>query len=203
MPTDQTKVTTPPTTTVITLDEAKSQLRVDSTDEESLIAGYVWAAQQLVEDHTGTALLSQTLTQTRAEFPPGAEPLHLVGPLQSVSSITYWATSDSSLATTLPSSDYTVNTAQSAVVPLPDNTWPTVRSGASPGVQVQHVSGSTITPSTNGSSGIDGTLGKERNAVRLIVSHFWENRGDEGAPAMPAAATHLINASWTGGHYEP
>lgn len=190
------KVTVYPTTTVLTLAEAKLHLRVDTTDEEAAITGYIWAAQQQVESHTGKALLQQTMVESLADFPGKRDPIRLTPPLQSVSSIVYWATTDSSsAATTMASSDYVVDTLQGRVVPMPNCSWPTVRDGASPGVQVTHVSGTTFATTDH-----NAAFALERAAMRLSIGHQFANRGDEETE-LPEAAKSLLSLADTGNRY--
>ena len=71
---------TPPTFEVVTLADAKAQVRVSHDYEDALIAGYVVAARQWVEAYTGRALCPQTWQLSMHRFPlrvwlPRAAPL--------------------------------------------------------------------------------------------------------------------------------
>ena len=55
------KITVQATTEPVTLAEAKAQLRVDHTDEDTLINQYIKAARQHAERFTGLSLAAQTV----------------------------------------------------------------------------------------------------------------------------------------------
>jgi len=52
----------------VSLAEAKQHLRVDGDDEDELIAGYITAAREWVENYTGVALVKRTVTETHPAF---------------------------------------------------------------------------------------------------------------------------------------
>ncbi len=80
-------VTAEPATEPVTTAEAKSQARVDSSAEDTLIADYNTAARQLVEQYTGTRLVSQTVDFRGSAFADlAALP---VAPIISVTSVKY------------------------------------------------------------------------------------------------------------------
>ena len=81
------KVITPPASEPLTLDEAKLHLRVDGTDEDSLITSLIVAARQGAEHLTGRALMPQTLELALDEF---SDKIKLPRPpFVSVTSVTY------------------------------------------------------------------------------------------------------------------
>ena len=63
------KITVPATVFPITLAEAKQHLKVDFTDEDTLIDIYIKGATEYVEEHTGRALLPQTIQHVMNCFP--------------------------------------------------------------------------------------------------------------------------------------
>jgi uncharacterized phiE125 gp8 family phage protein len=62
------EVTSPPTGTVVSLDEAKAHLRVDSSDEDDLIQVLIETAQTQAENITGLRLLPQTVVRRAWEL---------------------------------------------------------------------------------------------------------------------------------------
>lgn len=60
-----------PSTTPVTLAEAKAHLRVDGAADDALIALYLEAATETVERETGRALLPQDWEMRLGYFPPG------------------------------------------------------------------------------------------------------------------------------------
>jgi uncharacterized phiE125 gp8 family phage protein len=63
------KVATGPATEPVSLAEAKAQLRVEHNDEDTLILSLISAARRKLEQETGRALLSQTITEYWDEWP--------------------------------------------------------------------------------------------------------------------------------------
>lgn len=97
------------TTEPVTLAEAKTHLRVDTTADDSLIEGLIAAARQWVEHYTRRALITQTWAASLHRFPhQECEPILLPhSPLQSVDSIEYLDLSGAS--TTWAASKYQVD----------------------------------------------------------------------------------------------
>jgi uncharacterized phiE125 gp8 family phage protein len=109
-------VTTQPATEILTVQEAKDQVRALYSAEDTLIGNYITAVRQFVEKHYAVALITQTITETHDHWPgeiPGVDwvpqPNHYqffklaVGPVQSITSIKYidsdgvqqtWSTDD-------------------------------------------------------------------------------------------------------------
>lgn len=80
-------VTVEPASEPVTVAEAKSQARIDGSAEDSLIGDYITAARQLVEQYTGTRLVSQTVEFRGSGFADmAALP---VAPVSSVTSVKY------------------------------------------------------------------------------------------------------------------
>ncbi len=166
---------TPPTSDPISLAEAKAHCRITSDEEDGLIASYILAARQLVENDTHKRMLTQTLDYTidhdwpysscygpRIEFP--------IGPVQSVVSISY--VDSSGMPQTLATSEYVAANMGSAVQsgypyiePAYGITWPVVRCQPA-AITVRFVAGWTL-------SDVPNPL---MQAMRLLLSHVNENR---------------------------
>ncbi len=63
------KLITAPASEPITTAEAKTALRIDTSDQDTLIAAFITAAREQCEQHTGRALLTQTWERTLDAFP--------------------------------------------------------------------------------------------------------------------------------------
>ena len=80
------RVITPPAQMPVSLDTTKEHLRVDGTDEDDLITGYLKAAITRAENITGRALITQTLEE---RFVRCAGEVELTRwPVQSIESVT-------------------------------------------------------------------------------------------------------------------
>jgi uncharacterized phiE125 gp8 family phage protein len=161
----------------VSVAEAKAHCRVDSTDDDGLIAGYVLAARQHVEQVTGRALITQTYDLTvdndwpwildletnrhrrLVEFPKA--------PLQSVTSVSY--VDSAGVTQTLASNQYVVDagTYVGRMWPAYGVVWPTVRCQPKT-VTIRFVAGYGVSPSS-----IPEPL---RQAILLLVGHWYENR---------------------------
>jgi len=116
------RIITPPATDPITLTEAKSHLRVDHTDDDTLITGYITAATRYAEEFTGRAFITQTLELVLDEF--RAQIQIPRPPLQSVVSVKY--DDSNGLEQTLTEGvDFLVDTAsQPGWVVAVESIWP-------------------------------------------------------------------------------
>ena len=63
------KVTTAPSIEPVTVAEAKSQLRIDGSDEDTLIGNYITVARQTLEVLMRRAFITQTITLKYSSFP--------------------------------------------------------------------------------------------------------------------------------------
>lgn len=116
--------TTPPAYQPLTLTEVKLHLRVDGTDEDTLIPALIAAAVDTCQQLTGRSLMAQAWKLTLDDF---ADAIKLPWPtIQAVQSVQY---KDADGATqTLATSVYELVGA--TVCLIPDQEWPEVRGGA-------------------------------------------------------------------------
>lgn len=158
---------TAPAAEPLTTAEAKSHLRVDLTDDDTLIDAYITAARQYVEEDLGRALVTQTWDYTLDAFPSDGSAIRLPRPpLRSVTSVTYV---DSAGATqTLSSANYIVNTGKryGEISLAYGQTWPATREQAN-AVTVRFVAGYG-----------DALAVPEpiKTAMRLVVGDFYDLR---------------------------
>jgi uncharacterized phiE125 gp8 family phage protein len=179
---------TGPTEEPITLDEAKDHLRVDGTDEDALIMGLIKAARVQCELHSRRRFVTQTWELGLACWP--AEAIVLPGPpLQSVTWLKY--TTSAGVQMTLASGDYVVDTLSEPgrVLLGYGKCWPTVTLQPGPAIRVRYVAGygaPYVVPETY------------KQAIRLLVGHYYENReavtvaAGVTATALPMAVDSLL-----------
>ena len=155
---------TGPTREPVSLAEAKAHCRVDTNDEDGLIAGYLLAARQHVETYTRRALLTQTWDQSVDEL--GSEIVLLRPPVQSITSLKYL--DSTGVEQTLAPSQYRLvkrATGEFVIVPAYGVTWPTAQA-VEAAVTVRFVAG--YLPET-----VPEPL---RHGILLLVGHWYENR---------------------------
>lgn len=148
---------------VVTLAQAKAQLRIYHDDDDALIARLISAAVASIEGPSGIgiAMMAQTWVMSLDGFPAG--PIHLpLHPVSSVTSITY---RDEALEEqTLDAASYSFDAMNRDATVWSLNGWP-VASCKVPGtVRVTVVAGFDPVP--------DDLI----HAVLMLVAHWYENR---------------------------
>jgi uncharacterized phiE125 gp8 family phage protein len=118
---------TPPAAVPVSMAEVKAQCRIDSSDEDALLAGYVRSAVDMVENMSGLRLISQVWDWSVDTFPGHCGWLRLpLAPLMSIPQVVYM--NEAGAVLTLASSVYLVR-GIGAVQPgrlilAPDQEWP-------------------------------------------------------------------------------
>lgn len=197
-------VTTAPKAEPVSLEIAKAHLRVDSGNEDELVAMYLQSARGWAEGFLGRALITQTLLWTMKREPTlgmhsvrnewwwwGRSTRHEAielprAPVQSVGFVKY--VDDLGVAATIDPANYTVDTALEPARLVID--WDAVSSATATSIawplrhlQVQFVAG----------YGADGTSVPPTitNGILLLTAFLYEHRGDAGGD-MPPAAERLL-----------
>lgn len=89
----------------VTLEEAKTHLRITHDADDDMLRRYINSATRWVEDFTHRKLISQTWDLTLPRFPYGTRPIELpFGKIQSVTWIKYYDSGNSLVTLTGPSS---------------------------------------------------------------------------------------------------
>jgi uncharacterized phiE125 gp8 family phage protein len=159
---------TPPAVEPVSLDEAKLHLRVDGQEEDDLITGYLTAAREVCEDESRRAFITQTREAVLDCWPAAPWIALPRSPLQSVVSIKY--TDSQGVEHTWPSSEYIVDTASSPgrVRLAYGKWWPWATLQPGTAIRVRYVAG-------YGDDAADVPQ-KYRQAIKLLVGHYYENR---------------------------
>lgn len=171
-------VTVAPATEPVSLAEAKTHCKVDGGDSDSELATMVSTARTLVEEYTGTKLVSQTVVMRCSSF---CDLLDLpVAPVVSISSITYL--DSSGVSQTLSTDVY-----EGVLIGLEphirlkvNQSWPSVRC-ASDAITVTVVAGYASMPSP------------VKSAMMLTISELYDKRS-EGS--FPQSAMDLLNTNY-------
>ena len=158
---------TAPSEEPVTLQEAKSHLRVDAADDDALITSLITAARETVEHITRRALVTQTWDYFLDAFPSGDELALPLPPLRAVTSITY-KDKDGNVST-FDASNYVVDTASEPgrVVLKSSATWPSATLWPASAVTVQFDAG------YGGAADVPQAI---KQGLLLLVGHLYENR---------------------------
>lgn len=168
------RLITAPTVEPLTLAEAKAHLRVDHTDDDSLIAIYLAAARADCEEWTARAFVTQTWELVLDEFPDDEIQIPRP-PLQSVESIKY--DDGDGVEQTLATTEYTVDTTSQPgwVVPVTTG-WPTSTFEGINSVRIRFVAGYLNADSPNDlTANIPSSI---KAAILLQLGRLYENRED-------------------------
>jgi len=158
---------TAPATEPVTLSEAKSHLREDQSDEDTLITSLIVAARQMAETITRRALITQTWEIYLDTFPTEREIVLPFPPIQSITSITYL---DSNGATqTLSAADYYLDSKGilNSVVLVPGANWPSTETDRKNTVTVRFVAG------YGNAAAVPEAI---KLAIKQCVAHWFEHR---------------------------
>lgn len=173
----------------MSLEEAKSFLKVDFSDEDDLIEGLVAAAVGDCEAWCDAAFVPRTVVVTQRDFADYCRPaqfVQLVGaihlpihPLLSVASVAYLDAEGETQ--TVDEGSYVAVSSQRPpyIVPAPGKSWPSVLSG--------HPEAVTITLR----AGFEELPKNLVAAVSFRLAQLYRNR-DEGELEMPASSQSLL-----------
>lgn len=165
------KQITGPTTPVVSLDEAKTHLRIDHSDEDAYISALVTSATNFVEEFTGRSLITQTWRASFDRWPPndcGFNVLELPRPeLLSVESLKYYDINGS--LTTVDPSNYTVEFGTPGFITIRKFFgYPSLEDDRKLAIELEFTSGYGPAPED-----VPQIL---RQAIHLMLKHFYEIR---------------------------
>ena len=168
---------TGPSVEPLDLADAKLHLRVDGTDEDSLIEGLIAAARLSVEANLGLALINQTWKWSPENTGKTGDGSHCKIPLGPVSAIV----SVSVAGQTLPPSEYSF--------------VPGLRASVTFNSALQNSEIHIIFVAGFGMSASDVPRDL-RHAVAMLVAHWFENRepGGVGDVGLPGSISTLLSS---------
>jgi len=161
---------TSPATSPISLVEAKAQMRVEHGDDDAIIQRLIDVATAFVDAQgaLGKAMITQTWAQWVSPNPNVVR--FLVGPFQSVSSITSYDVDGNLQTANLADFDVFGTTNYKTIQPKSGKNWP-VTQQRDDAIKIQYVVGYG-----DAAADIPQTI---RHAIALLVSNYYENRENE------------------------
>lgn len=173
----------PPAGEPLSLTEAKAHLRLDTVDEDDLVTALIVAARQIVEKATGLALLTQTWRIIADSWPA---PLQVKLPLRPFASLAAIRVYDAAnVATVLAAATYFVD-AQPYAARVQFANSPPMPGRAIAGIELDVVAGFGATAAS-----VPEPL---RLALRMLVAHWFEARGDAAGDASPRQIPVVVEA---------
>lgn len=186
------RVVTAPDVEPVSLEEAKTWLRIDPDldADNDLVAGLITAARVRAELETQRALVTQTLEATADWFPDGDYAIILPRPpLQSVTSVTYTDADDVSQTFTDFAAD--IRREPGRVYPVYGELWPTTLRQMPGVIAVRFVAG------YGAAAAVPEDL---KLAIKFMVS-AWYGKRNEGD--VPEVARSLLRGYWVGNYPGP
>lgn len=161
---------TGPTTEPVTLADAKSHLRIDTTDEDAYLSALIKAAREKLEQDMRRAFVQQIWEMFMDCFPD--EITIPLPPLVSVTSVKYLDTAGTEQ--TLATSEYVVDAKSEPgrIALAYGKSWPSTRDTVN-AVTVRFVAGYGAAGATNSEQKVPDGI---RHAVKFLVAHWYENR---------------------------
>lgn len=200
------KVLAFPAVEPVTLAEVKEYLRVDSSTDDSLIAGLVSAAREHVERFTRRTLIYTPYRLTLDNFPDGdielprsvaiAAAANLVsGIAYATPRVRYWD-SDGNQQTMTVDTDYELllDDNPPRIVRLALESWPITYAGQRGAVEVDFIAGY--------GAAVNLIPPMLKQAVRMIVAHWYEHREAVGSVGqeVPLAVDSILRLYQDGGY---
>ena len=179
-------VITPATSEPLTTSDVKDFLRVDSSDEDTLIGVLITAARSMAEAYTRRILMTTTIEEFYDGFPDYRNPrdrdiLYLSrGPIQSITSVKYVDTLGDEQ--TVSSDNYRTDLVSEPARISSDNGWTATKDTVN-AVVVRYLCG------YSSSSDVPAPI---RQAMLLIIGEMYEKRQDS-IKRLPTAAEYLMN----------
>lgn len=190
------ELVTGPAVSPITLAEAKAQMRVEHSDDDAIVQRFIDVATAFVDANgaLGKAMITQTWAQWLSPNPNVVE--IMVGPVQSVSAISYYDIDGNLQSAALADFDVFGTSLKKTIRPKSGKSWP-VTQQRDDAIRVEFVVGYGDAPSD-----LPQTV---RHAIMLLVANWYENRESEliglASKTLPFGFDQLIGierGAWYG-----
>jgi uncharacterized phiE125 gp8 family phage protein len=179
-------MTSPPAVEPVTLDEAKTHLRVDGTADDVLIGSLLLTSRLHVETALSLAFIAQSWRLILDAWPPGGKVDIPLSPLQTVSEVRVKPASGSPIV--VDASSYVVDAASRPARLVWNNSVPPIPGAPANGIEIDIGVGFGATATS-----VPAPL---KHALLMLTAHWYEHRdpyeiGAETA-RIPNAVSDLI-----------
>ena len=177
-------LTSPPAVEPVSLVEAKAHLRVPHADDDAYITTLISAARRLIEQRSGLRLINQGWSLFVDCWPDRPDLSLGLSPVSAISDIITF--SDADATSTYDAAHYYLDAATKPCRVVLRNGRLAPR-GSRPvnGIEVRFVAGFGAT-----GAAVPQDL---RQALLVIIAHWFQNRGDAEANFPPLPALEIIN----------
>lgn len=189
---------TEPTAEPLTVAEAKEHLRVEHSDDDTIISNIITAAREYVETYLDCTLMLTQYKMTLDLFPANIElPKSPLSTVSGYDAVTLTYTTDTEATVTLSTSEYRVDSyAVPAVLrPLYGDSWPAHLADYN-SIEVTFWAGYGST-----SAAVPQRI---RNAMLMLITHLYENRSSVQvgtvATVVPDSMRMLLDSAKFGGY---
>lgn len=157
-----------PATLVVSLAEVKAWLKIDGTDEDTLLESLIVSATAECEAYSGLSFITRTRTVKLSSF-SGKDVILPYGPVTELTSIEY--TDEDDAPQTIADSDYTVDIASGLARVRVTESWPYTNRSLS-NVVLTYVAGYADAAS------VPEVI---KTAIKQKIALDYEKRGDDGS----------------------
>ena len=173
-----------PASEPVSLAEAKAHLRIVGSDDDTLLASLITAARRVVEARTGLCLMAQDWMCFRDGWPESGVIDVPVAPLRAVEEIGVYGEDDQKAV--IEPAHYVVDAASRPprVMLRGSRLWP------QPG---RAINGIGLRVEAGFGTAAQDVPQPLRQAVLMLVAHFFAQRGDEAGPALPIGLGALLD----------
>ncbi len=177
-------ITVPPSTSPVTLAEARAQLRnEDITFDDAYVTALVAAAVSAIESRYMLAISAQTIKEFHSGFPNNSgnsDKMRLrIYPVTAVTGITYKDSNGAAQTLTISNVNVGVESYRTVITPKTGVTLPDTELGNPNAVEITYTAGFATVPTAI------------KQAILLMVGDWYANR-ENATRAMPTAAERLL-----------
>lgn len=176
----------------VTLAEAKANSRVDTDDEDSLFSAWIATARELIEKRLGRQFVTAEFTLSLDRFPCARGGLIELpaGPLQTIDEIRYVDGDGDEQTLDDALYEFDAVTQPGRLLPVDGESWPDTAAKLA-AVEIDF---------TAGYGDAAAVPARIKQAILLLVNHWYENRGAVGriGEAIAFSVDALIGSEWDG-----